>query len=138
VPLGNASLVKLASCQPELRRLVSEVSEGVDRGECPGVNDIAVLCGFRGEKEQNAAYAKKASRLQWPNSKHNKLPSLAVDMAPYPIDWSLAGLPAFRALRKYTLTVAERLGIKIRIISWDWPHYELSGSPTPAPTRQST
>lgn len=125
MPLGNLSKLRLVACCPELRRLTEAVAEGVDRGECPGVTDITVLCGFRGEKEQNEAYAKKASKLQWPNSKHNKLPSLAVDMAPYPIDWSVAGLPAFRALRKYTLSVAERLGIKIRIISWDWPHYEL-------------
>lgn len=126
MPLGNASLVKLASCQPELRRLVEAVALGIDLGECPGVTDLTVLCGFRGEKEQNEAYAKKASKLQWPNSKHNVLPSNAVDMAPYPLDWSVAGLPAFRKLRKYVQQTADRLGIKIRIISWDWPHYELS------------
>lgn len=28
------------------------------------------------------------SKLQWPNSNHNSEPSLAVDVAPYPIDWS--------------------------------------------------
>lgn len=129
MPLGNKSLVKLASCQPELRRLVEAVSEGIDKGECPLVQDVIVLCGFRGEQEQNEAFEKKTSKLKWPNSKHNSLPSNAVDMAPFPLDWSVAGLPAFRSLRKYVLATAEKMGIRIRIISWDFPHYELQAQP---------
>lgn len=49
--------------------------------------DITVLCGHRGEAEQNAAYAAGNSKLKWPNSKHNKTPSEAVDIVPYPINW---------------------------------------------------
>jgi len=48
---------------------------------------IVVLCGHRNKIEQDAAFIKKASKLQWPKSKHNSLPSLAVDIAPYPINW---------------------------------------------------
>lgn len=124
LPLGNASKVKLATCQPELRRFAEAVSAGIDAGECPGVNDLAVLCGYRGEKEQNEAFAKGTSKLKWPNSKHNHLPSLAVDLAPYPVDWK--NVAAFESLRVYALAVADTLGIRIRIISWDLPHYELS------------
>jgi peptidoglycan L-alanyl-D-glutamate endopeptidase CwlK len=128
VPLGNSSRLKLATCQPELRRLAEAVAAGVDAGECPGVHDMTVLCGFRGEKDQDEAFAKGTSTLQWPHSKHNHLPALAVDMAPFPLNYPLwekdkTQLEAFRA---YVLSVAARLGIKLRIISWDWPHFELA------------
>lgn len=56
--------------------------------------DHTILCGHRGELEQNRAFADKRSTKRWPDSNHNKLPSPAVDAAPwYPeapnggIDW---------------------------------------------------
>jgi peptidoglycan L-alanyl-D-glutamate endopeptidase CwlK len=52
------------------------------------VTDFSVICGFRGEKEQNEAYARGHSKLKWPQSKHNQTPSMAVDIVPYPIDWN--------------------------------------------------
>lgn len=127
--LGNASNRKLATCQPELRRLIEKVASGIDDGECPGIRDITVLCGFRGEVEQNEAFERGASKVRYPNSKHNVLPSNAVDVAPYPIDWS--DIESFRALRKYVLDVAERIGVRLRIIEWDWPHYELASERLP-------
>ncbi len=130
MPLGSLSLLRLDSCDVRIQRFVRAVADGVDAGECPGVADITVLCGWRNAIDQDEAFRKKTSKLKWPESKHNNMSqglpnSLAVDMAPYPIDWSTAGLPRFRALRKYALKKAEEMGIKIRIISWDWPHYEL-------------
>lgn len=133
--LGKLSLDRLATCHDDIARFTVAVSSGVDNGECPGVSDVTVLCGWRGEKEQNEAFAKKTSKLRWPSSKHNHVnadgepESLAVDLAPYPIDWSVKGLPRFKALRKYALQTAQRLGIKIRIIDWDWPHFELQAPP---------
>lgn len=124
MPLGNKSIVKLSSCQPELRRLIKRVAEGVDRGDLrPLVEDITVLCGFRDEKEQEAAFASGLSTKRWPDSKHNVLPSMAVDAVPYPVDWK--DTKAFEALRAYTQGVAAGMGIPLRVISWDWPHYEL-------------
>lgn len=56
--------------------------------------DNIILCGHRGEAEQTAAVAAGASKAPWPTSLHNKVPSLAVDAAPfYPevpaggVDW---------------------------------------------------
>lgn len=123
MPLGKKSEEKLATCHPDIQRLVRAVATGVDKGECSGVHDITVVCGHRGQKEQDQAYKDGTSKKQWPGSKHNSLPSLAVDMAPYPIDWD--DLQSFRNLRSYALDVADKHGIKIRVISWDWPHYEL-------------
>jgi len=39
----------------------------------------------RGKKEQDEAFARGTSKVKFPNSKHNKLPSLAVDIQPYPM-----------------------------------------------------
>lgn len=135
MPLGKLSLQRLSTCHPDIRTFAIAVALGVDRGDCPGLTDITVLCGWRGEKEQNEAFAKKTSKLQWPRSKHNHVnddgepESLAVDMAPYPVDWSVKGLARFKLLRRFALQVADKLGIKIRIISWDWPHFELLAPP---------
>ena len=50
--------------------------------------DITVLEGYRSREKQNKAFSEGRSKLQYPNSKHNQTPSLAVDIAPYPIDWN--------------------------------------------------
>lgn len=49
--------------------------------------DFTVLHGHRGEALQNRLFSEGKSTLRWPESKHNKTPSQAVDIAPYPIDW---------------------------------------------------
>ena len=130
MPFGKESLAKLETCDPRLITFAKAVMEGVDRGDLmtDDVADLTILWGHRGEKDQNEAFAKGTSEKQWPNSKHNKLPSLAVDMVPYPINWAKEKLYRFEALRRYARGVAQGLGIRIRIISWDWPHYELAVS----------
>ena len=52
--------------------------------------DVSILCGHRGEVEQNEAYA-AGNGVRWPTSRHNRHPSTAVDVAPYPIDWQDEG-----------------------------------------------
>ena len=46
-------------------------------------NDFTVAVGFRDKAAQDAAFAGGFSKLKWPASKHNKQPSLAVDIFPY-------------------------------------------------------
>jgi peptidoglycan L-alanyl-D-glutamate endopeptidase CwlK len=48
------------------------------------VHDISLLEGFRSAHKQNQMFAEGKSQKMWPNGKHNKLPSLAVDLQPYP------------------------------------------------------
>jgi len=73
--------------------------------------------------------------LKWPNGNHNKLPSLAVDAIPHPVDWK--DLERFNILGKFILTIAQEQNIKIEwggnwkknpndLIGWDAPHYELT------------
>jgi peptidoglycan L-alanyl-D-glutamate endopeptidase CwlK len=76
-----ASQTKLDTCHPDLQALFFYVILGYDN---------TIVCGHRGEQEQNEAYAAGNSQLQWPNSKHNSYPSMAVDAVPYEktgLDW---------------------------------------------------
>jgi peptidoglycan L-alanyl-D-glutamate endopeptidase CwlK len=124
MPLGKLSLYRLATCHPDLQRLIRAVANGVEQGDLSyaGVRDITVLCGHRGEAEQDAAVARGASKTPWPRSKHNRSPSDAVDVAPYPLDWS--DTKAFDALHAYAAGVAHAMGIDLLDIDWDRPHIQ--------------
>ena len=122
--MNQASHDKLKECHPDLVRLMLRVDQ---------IYPIHVICGFRGEKDQNHAFENKKSKLQYPNSKHNKRPSLAVDVVPDPdrnaktISW--VDLMAFEIMCLAIESVADDLKIKIRLgrdFSFkDWPHVEL-------------
>lgn len=112
---GAKSLERLATCHPDLQRICHELIKEMD---------VTVLCGHRGEEEQNLAYRQGKSRLRWPLSAHNSIPSRAVDLAPYPIDWN--DRPRFLRMQGRVRRIAEELGIELRaLISWDLPHVEL-------------
>lgn len=86
------------------------------------ITDIKIVKGFRDKKEQDAAYKAKLSKVKWPNGKHNKVPSEAVDVYPFPIPSDLNTKEyATRcvALNEVVQRVADSLGIQIR---WggDW------------------
>ena len=113
--LSERSLNNLAECHPDLQKIAHEAIKEFD---------FVVIEGYRGEKEQNEAFAKGFSKLRYPKSKHNKRPSLAFDACPNPIDWQARA--KFLEMRKVFQRVADRLGIKVRFISWDLPHIELA------------
>ena len=71
---GRKSNSNLNTADPKLIRLMDEAIKYVDFG---------VVCGVRSEKEQNKAFAEGKSKVQYPNSKHNLVPSLAVDIVPW-------------------------------------------------------
>ena len=79
--------------------------------------DNTIITGHRGEAEQEQHYLEGRSKVQFPNSKHNTLPSVAVDAAPYPIDWN--DRERFTYFAGYVLGVADSMGISLR---WggDW------------------
>ena len=45
--------------------------------------DCSILCGYRPEDQQQAAYLAGRSQVEWPHSKHNRSPSTAVDAGPW-------------------------------------------------------
>ena len=95
------------------------------------VLDFAVICGHRGETEQNAAFAAGRSKVKFPNSKHNTNPARAYDRVPYPIPLNAAGewdnkSPLWDELAALEQQCAKELGIEIvNSIPWDRPHCEL-------------
>jgi peptidoglycan L-alanyl-D-glutamate endopeptidase CwlK len=113
--LSKRSLNNLSQCHPDLQKIAHEAIKEFD---------FVVICGHRGEKAQNEAFAKGTSKVRWPNSKHNKTPSLAFDACPYPIDWEARA--RFLQMREVLRASAKKLGIKVRFISWDLPHIELA------------
>src|SRR5688572_17715753 len=84
---SQSSAIRLSTCHPALRDLFETVVEEVD---------CLVIEGHRGEAAQNAAFARGASQLKYPHGKHNRLPSMAVDVAPAPLDWGDKGTPEER------------------------------------------
>lgn len=83
--------------------------------------DVAVIEGHRGKKRQNNLYKEGRSKLEYPNSKHNSDPSLAVDIAPYPIDWEQTN--RFYYMAGKVMTYADFLDIPLRWGGdWDGDH----------------
>lgn len=116
---GKWSKTQLATVHPDLRRLFEEVVKGMD---------CHVLCGYRNEADQDRAFNQGFSKVQWPNSKHNTYPSLAVDVSTWPLNWH--DIASFDALGGFVLATAERLGIGVEWGgAWksfvDRPHYQL-------------
>jgi peptidoglycan L-alanyl-D-glutamate endopeptidase CwlK len=110
---------RLDTCHPDLIRLMNEVIKHTD---------ISILCGHRGEEEQNKAFNDGKSKVRFPFSKHNKTPSLAVDIAPYPIDWN--DIQRFKDLAEIVKDAADKLDISVEwggdwVKFKDYPHWQL-------------
>lgn len=116
---------RLSTVHPDLQSIAHELIKHMD---------VTVLCGHRGEREQEAAFVAGNSKLRYPRSKHNKLPSEAVDLAPY--DKTVSGgvnwqdIARFNEMCDLVEAIAKDLGIKLRLgrdFSFkDYVHFELS------------
>ena len=114
---SKRSAENLNTCDPDLIRLFIEVIKHFDH---------TITDGHRSEEEQNKAYEERRSKLKWPDSKHNKYPSRAVDATPYPIDYD--DRERQKLFRGYVYGIASQMGIKLnKTIQWDLPHFELRG-----------
>ena len=131
---GQASQQRLNSCHTDLAVIFNEVVKTFD---------CSVVCGHRTKSEQDKVYP-RYSQVQWPKSKHNSLPSIAVDVIPYPVDWQ--DIKRFYLFGGYVLATARHLydaGLVSHRLRWggDWdvdtevtdqkfndlPHFELIG-----------
>ena len=124
---GTSSKKRLSTCDDRLQKVFNEVIEHVD---------CSVLCGHRGKDDQNKAYKEGKSKAKYPNGRHNRQPSLAVDVSPYPIDWN--DLERQTLFAGFVLGIAKQMGINL-IWGNDWdgdfetkdtglkdyPHFEL-------------
>lgn len=75
---SKASRQRLDECHPDLQIIFEHVLPFFDH---------TIIKGHRGEQEQNEAFRKGHSMVAFPNSKHNKKPSMAVDVLPFPVNW---------------------------------------------------
>jgi len=75
---GKKSLERLDTCHKDIQTLMFWVIK---------TWDCTILEGHRGRQAQDKAVADGRSKTPWPKSLHNRFPSWAVDVAPYPIDW---------------------------------------------------
>jgi len=109
---GRRSKRVYDTLDPRLQVLVTRLRDEVA--------DISLTSGTRDFMEQNALFEAGASTLRWPDSKHNKIPSIAVDLQPHPYPkyepklWGALGYLAGRAM-----AIAHEEGFAIR---WggDW------------------
>jgi peptidoglycan LD-endopeptidase CwlK len=95
---GKTSNQRLDTCHTDLQVIAHEVIK---------VFDFSVICGHRNQTAQMLAYESGKSQVNWPNSRHNTYPSMALDVSPYPIDWNDTG--AFYLLVGYFQLTAQRL-----------------------------
>jgi len=118
---------RLSTCDERIQRVMYEVVKTFD---------CMIIEGHRGEAEQNRAVSQGKSKVKFPNGKHNSLPSKAVDVMPFPVDWKDMKRMCYFA--GYVMATALSMGIKLRW-GYDWdgdkdlndqtfydgPHYEL-------------
>jgi len=112
---GKRSLERLSQVDPTLVSILDSVIEHYD---------FTIISGKRDKAEQDELFARGLSKTPWPKSKHNfgrggvmNAPCLAVDIAPYPIDWN--DTYAFCYLAGMIKQAAHEMGVRVR---WggDW------------------
>ena len=99
------SQARLDTCHIDLRTLFKHVILDYD---------CTIVCGSRGKEDQEKAFSEGKSKVHYPNSKHNKIPSEAVDVAPFEngkIDWSREQLLFFAGYVKGLADQLYRTGV---------------------------
>lgn len=71
---SKSSKSELSTCHPDIQTLFKEVIRFYDN---------TIIDGHRDKPTQDKAYEEGRSQLEWPKSKHNKVPSEAADSGPY-------------------------------------------------------
>lgn len=118
---SRSSKQKLSQCHPDQQLIFSVVIQSWDN---------TILTGHRGKAEQTKKFLNGESKVQWPNSKHNKNISMAVDASPWPIPkkWGEGNrneYEKFRYFSFYVIGVADTLyqaGEISHVLRWggDW------------------
>lgn len=111
---STISKQRLATCHQDLQTIFNYVIRDFD---------CSIICGQRGEYEQNKAYDDGFSKVRFPKSKHNFSPSMAVDVVPWPIEWD--NLNRMKYFAGYVMGIAKMLkgygNIKYDLITGlDW------------------
>ena len=124
---GRKSRERLNTCESNLQKVFNEVIKHVD---------CSILEGHRSKDRQNKVYEEEKTKVKYPDGRHNRQPSSAVDVTPYTVDWKDRERQTLFA--GFVIGVASQMGIKLR---WggdwdqdfqvvdnrfdDFPHFEL-------------
>ena len=124
---GKSSKKRLSTCNSKLQEIFNEVIKHVD---------CSVLEGYREKDRQNKLFKEGKTKVKYPDGRHNRQPSSAVDVTPYPVDWKDRERQTLFA--GFVIGVASQMGINLR---WggdwdqdfqvvdnrfdDFPHFEL-------------
>jgi len=124
---GKKSKEELSTCRKELQEVFNEVIKTVD---------CSVLEGNRHQTRQDALYEEGKTKVKYPMGRHNALPSFAVDVCPYPVDWG--DRERFHLFAGFVIGIAKSMDINLRWggdwnQNWevddnkfdDFPHFEL-------------
>ena|SRR5690554_1079690 len=130
---SDKSSSKLSTCHPDLQRIFGFVISFFDH---------SIIEGYRDQERQDRFFREGKSKVKFPHGKHNSYPSMAVDAAPWPIDWR--DRERFSLFAGVVIDVAEYLyacGEIEHLVRWggDWdmdtevvdngfddlPHFEL-------------
>jgi len=95
---SQESFSKLSTCHADLQALFYEVIKNFD---------CMILEGYRNQADQDLAFKEGRSKLTWPNGKHNRQPSMAVDVTPYPVDFS--NIKRLYWFAGYVMGIAQKL-----------------------------
>lgn len=100
---SKKSLYQLSTCHPDLQRLFNKVIE---------TWDCTIIEGYRDQASQEAAFRSGKSDKHFPLGNHNKKPSIAVDVMPYPVNWN--DVPGIKAFTAHVFATASQLDIPLR------------------------
>jgi len=102
------SIDRLEGCDPLIQQVLDRVIH---------MYDCRVLWGHRSNVTQERMFFDGHSQKRGGKSLHNKFPSMAVDVAPYPIDWQDG--KRFVYFAGHVMAMANILGVRLR---WggDW------------------
>lgn len=119
---GKKSKERLDQCDKRIQLICNELLK-----QCGF--DLTISCGHRNKEEQEAAFKEGKSKAHFGQSKHNKIPSQAVDICPYPIKWETTDYRWWKMIA-LAYEIARKNGIKIRSGAFftglcDCPHIEL-------------
>jgi len=108
---SKTSRDRLSTCDIRLQQLFNDVVVGFD---------CTIIEGHRPQHLQDKYFAEGKSKVKYPDGKHNKIPSQAVDVAPYlngAISWNPKHCLYFAG---YVMGMAKRMNIPIRSgCDWD-------------------
>ncbi len=130
---GERSRNNLKDVHPLLAEIANEALQISE-------SDFTVICGHRDKAGQDAALRARTTKVAFPNSAHNQMPSCAIDVIPYPFtNWEdKAMLTKWKQIADAFMSAAKKRNVMIRWggdfnrdgnkttrDSWDSPHFEL-------------